>query len=194
MRPRGNPSPILHRRPRKTVAAIRLLPLTGCRSSDILHPRRRDIGKEAINLPDSKPGPFAVPLSETARAPTEALPGHREPDTSLYPRHAEGRRICTLTNCHRTVCADAKLSRLRPRDLRPTVASQAAMAGETLPLVGGLLGHRRHRTTAGYTQIADAHLVDATERISCIILRTTTSARRSTCFRQTAQNDNNRPR
>ena len=84
MRPRGNPSPILHRRPRKTVAAIRLLPLTGCRSSDILHPRRRDIGKEAINLPDSKPGPFAVPLSETARAPTEALPGHREPDTSLF--------------------------------------------------------------------------------------------------------------
>ena len=70
----------------------------------------------------------------------------------------------------------------------------AALPGETLPLVGGLLGHRRHRTTAGYTQIADAHLIDATERIGCIILRTTTSARRSTCFRQTAQNDNNRPR
>ena len=39
------------------------------------------------------------------------------------------------------------------------------MAGENLPLVGKLLGHRRHRTTAGYAHLDDAHLVDATEKV-----------------------------
>ena len=59
------------------------------------------------------------------------------------------------------VCEDAKLGSLRLRDLRHTVASQAVMAGEHLPLVGTLLSHRRHRTTAGYAHLADAHLVEA---------------------------------
>ena len=46
------------------------------------------------------------------------------------------------------------------------------MAGENLPLVGKLLGHRRHRTTAGYAHLADGHLVDAAERVGAIIART----------------------
>ena len=43
------------------------------------------------------------------------------------------------------------------------------MAGENLPLVGKLLGHRRHRTTAGYAHLADAHLVEAAEKVGWII-------------------------
>ena len=43
------------------------------------------------------------------------------------------------------------------------------MAGENLPLVGKLLGHRRHRATAGYAHLADAHLVEATEKVEAII-------------------------
>ena len=48
-------------------------------------------------------------------------------------------------------------------------ASQAVMAGENLPLVGKLLGPRRHRTTAGYAHLADAHLVEAAENVGTII-------------------------
>ena len=45
------------------------------------------------------------------------------------------------------------------------------MSGENLPLVGGLLGHRRHRTTAGYVHLTDdAHLVEAAERIGAIVM------------------------
>ena len=44
------------------------------------------------------------------------------------------------------------------------------MAGENLPMVGELLGHRRHRTSAGYAHLADAHLVEAAEKIGCIIV------------------------
>ncbi len=43
------------------------------------------------------------------------------------------------------------------------------MAGENLPLVGRLLGHNRHRTTAGYAHLADHHLLDAAEKVGCTI-------------------------
>ncbi|MCY4230486.1 MAG: tyrosine-type recombinase/integrase, partial [Alphaproteobacteria bacterium] len=149
----------------EAVAAIRLLALTGCRRSEVLDLRWRDIGEDAINLRDSKTGPRAVPLGEAARALIEALPGPRDPDAFLFPRHAQGRGIWILTNCWRTACADTKLGRLRLHDLRHTAASQAVMAGENLPLVGKLLGHRRHRTTAGYAHVADDHLVEAAEKV-----------------------------
>ena len=38
---------------------------------------------------------------------------------------------------------------------------QTVMSGENLSLVGRLLGQKRHRTTAGYAHLADAHLVKA---------------------------------
>ena len=46
------------------------------------------------------------------------------------------------------------------------------MAGEGLPLVGRLLGHRGHRTTAGYAHLADAHLVEAAEKFGAVIAAT----------------------
>ena len=153
----------------EAVAAIRLLALTGCRRSEVLDLRWRNIGEDALNLEDSKTGPRAVPLGTSARALIDALPGPRDPDAFLFPRHAEGRGIWILTICWRTACADAGLGRLRLHDLRHTAASQAVMAGENLPLVGKLLGHRRHRTTAGYAHLDDAHLVEAAEKVGSII-------------------------
>ena len=38
------------------------------------------------------------------------------------------------------------------------------------PLVGKMLGHRRHATTAGYAHLADDHLVEAAERVGGIIV------------------------
>ena len=77
--------------------------------------------------------------------------------------------IWILTTCWRTVCADAKLGKVRLHDLRHMAASHAVMAGEALPSVGKLLGHRRHSTTAGYAHLADTHLVEAAEKVGNII-------------------------
>ena len=44
------------------------------------------------------------------------------------------------------------------------------MSGENLPLVGRLLGHRRHQTTAALRPPADGHLVDAAEKVGGIIV------------------------
>ncbi len=153
----------------EAVAAIRLLALTGCRLSEVLNLRWRNISNDALSLEDSKTGPRAVPLGEAARALIEALPGSRGPGGFVFPGYAEGRGTYGLAKCWRAVCTNARLGRLRMHDLRHTAASQAVMAGENLPLVGKLLGHRKHRTTAGYAHVADAHLVEAAERVGAII-------------------------
>ena len=67
-----------------------------------------------------------------------------------------------------------KFGKVRLHDLRHTAASHAVMSGENLPLVGCLLGHRRHRTAAGYTYLADGHLVEAAQRVSSIIVEAMT--------------------
>ena len=153
----------------EAVAAVRLLALTGCRRGEVLTLRWHDIGADAINLADSKTGPRAVPLGKAARAQIDALPGKRHPGAFLFPKLAEGRYSHSLVVCWRAVCEDARFGRLRLHDLRHTAASQAVMSGENLSLVGRLLGHRRHRTTAGYAHLADGHLVEAAERVGRII-------------------------
>ncbi len=153
----------------QAVAIIRLLMLTGCRAGEVVSLQWDWIKGKRIFLPDSKSGPRVVPLGEAARAHVAALPGLRNPDACLFPRHAEGRGTYSLENCWRTVCEDAGLGQLRLHDLRHTAASHAVMSGESLLLVGKLLGHRRHRTTAGYAHLADAHLVEAAEKVGKLI-------------------------
>ena len=116
---------------------------------------------QALRLPDSKTGPRSVPLGEAARAQIDALPGRRRADRFVFPQYAQGRGLDRLVKCWRTVCGEAQLGRLRLHDLHHTLASQAVMSGENLPLVGQLLGHRQHRTTAGYAHLSDGHLVEA---------------------------------
>ena len=50
--------------------------------------------------------------------------------------HAEGWGLWIVTKCRHTICAAAKLGRLRQHDLGHTAVSHAVMSGENLPLVG----------------------------------------------------------
>ena len=153
----------------EAVAAIRLLALTGCRRGEVLNLRWRDIGDNAIALPDSTTGPRGVPLGGAARAVIEALPEPRDPDAYLFSSLAGGRHAHRVVACWQTVCGDANLGKVRLHDLRHTAASHAVMSGENLPLVGKLLGHRRHETTAGYAHLADGHLVETAEKVGSLI-------------------------
>ena len=89
----------------------------------------------------------------------------------LFPKNAGRRNPHNIVACWRTVCDEAKLGKIRLHDLRHTAASHAVMSGENLPLVGKLLGHRRHETTAGYAHLADRHLVEAAEKVGSKIDR-----------------------
>ena len=153
----------------EAVAAIRLLALTGCRRGEVLNLRWRDVRKNTIVLPDSKTGPRSVPLGKAARAIVDVLPGPRPKDAFLFPKNAARRSPNNIVACWHTVRADANLGRLRLHDLRHTAASHAVMSGENLALVGKLLGHLRHETTAGYAHLADSHLVKASESVGSLI-------------------------
>ena len=105
------------------------------------------------------------------RCPRIPSVGRRDGGIERSMRVSEpgSRHAHRVVACWRTVCDDAKLGKVRLHDLRHTAASQAVMSGENLPLVGKLLGHRRHETTAGYAHLADGHLVKTAEKVGRII-------------------------
>ena len=52
------------------------------------------------------------------------------------------------------VRARADLNDVRIHDLRHSFASRARLLGESLPMIGKLLGHERAQTTARYADLA----------------------------------------
>ena len=113
-------------------------------------------GPDAINVPVARPAHVRCRSTTPHGRTSLRLPG---------ARYADGRGMYySLAVRWRTNCTDLRLSRLRLHDLRHTAASPAVMGGKNLPQGGKLLGHRHHRTTAGYAQFADAHLPEAAEK------------------------------
>ncbi len=142
------------------VAAIRLLILTGCRSDEILTLKWDDVDRTArvLRLRNAKTGPRMVPLTgpvlkvldgiERAEGVPWVLRGAR-PDARLACLSWHWRRIRKETGLHD----------VRVHDLRHSYASRALALGESLPVIGRLLGHVRVGTTAKY-----AHLVRDAEK------------------------------
>ncbi len=61
------------------------------------------------------------------------------------------------------------LTKARAYDLRHSFASLAAGSGESLPIIGALLGHTQPRTTARYAHLADRPLTAAVEKVGALI-------------------------
>ena len=137
------------------VAALRLLALTGCRRSEILTLRWEHVDPQAgeLRLPDSKTGARLVPLSRAAAEVLSSLP--RIPGNPwVIPGRKPGGPLRNLQYPWEIVRARAGLDDVRIHDLRHSFASRALALGESLPMIGELLGHRRVRTTARYAHLA----------------------------------------
>ena len=151
------------------VAAIRLLMLTGCRKNEILTLRWTDVDLEAgeLHLGDAKAGPRAVQLPPTAVRLLEALP-RREGCPWVFP--GEDREGCFsgggLDHVWQIVRTHAELEDVRLHDLRHSFASRALALGETLPVIGKLLGHNDIETTARYAHLAQDSIHETAERIA----------------------------
>ena len=152
------------RMPLHAAAALRLLMLTGCRCNEILTLRWEDVHLEAkeLRLPDTKTGPRAVPLAPAAAKVLAELP--RVPGN---PWVIAGRKPGVhLSNFHiywYRVRARAGLEDVRLHDLRHSFASRALALGESLPMIGKLLGHSQIQTTARY-----AHLARGAVKVSAV--------------------------
>ena len=136
------------------VAALRLLMLTGCRRNEILTLRWEDVDLEAgeLRLRDAKTGARSVALSPSARRVLEDL--QRLPDNPWVIAGARpGGRVSNINNAWLVFRARAGLEDVRIHDLRHSFASRALALGESLPMIGKLLGHRKVQTTARYAHL-----------------------------------------
>ena len=148
------------------MQAIRLLIFTGCRRDEILtakwHYVKRDRG--VLELPDSKTGFKQIPLSVPTLDILNNLPV-AEGNDYIVPGRKRGARYVGLQDVWERIRAKAGLDDVRIHDLRHTFASHGVSSSITLPVIGGLLGHRNASTTQRYAHLQADPLKDATEII-----------------------------
>lgn len=154
-------------RPRQ-VAAIRLLLLTGCRKSELLTLLWSDYREGRLFLRDSKTGPRTVWLSMPARTILDTL--ERSGRWVFPAANGKGPRGAGwLDRFWWRVRAEANLCDVRLHDLRHSHASLALRRGETVPVIGRLLGHADPETTFKYSHPCDAMVRDAAEMVGAVL-------------------------
>lgn len=162
-------------RDKQAANIIRLLLLTGCRSGEALGARW-----DQFNLTDgvwTKPASttkqgseHVIPLSAAARQLLSELhvPGAGK---YVFPgRAGVGHRV-DLKRAWPEICRAAGITGLRVHDLRHSYASMLVSGGQSLPVIGALLGHTSPQTTARYAHLMDDPLRKATETVGAIVDR-----------------------
>jgi integrase len=149
------------------INAIRLLVLTGCRKSEVLTLRWRDVDfdRSCLRLPDSKTGARVIPLGTSAIELLETLLRVMG-NPYVFPGSKEADHFVGLPKIWARIRKDAGLDDVRVHDLRHSFASVGALGGDSLLMIGKLLGHQHTETTARYAHLTDDPLKAAADRIS----------------------------
>jgi integrase len=149
------------------INALRLLIFTGCRLSEIMTLKwdHVDFDGGALHLPDSKTGAKTVhigtPVIEVLST-IERLPNNPWVITGKFP----GARLTDLQPPWQRIRKRTNIEDVRIHDLRHTFASTAVAAGQSLPMIGKLLGHSQVQTTARYAHLAADPVKDAANAVS----------------------------
>ena len=149
------------------IAAIRLLILTGCRRNEVLTLKRSyiDPHHRCLRLPDSKTGAKVVHLGAPAMKVIVGIP-YVEGNSYLLPGKKDGTRVTDLQAVWTRIRASAGIEDVRIHDLRHSFASVGASSGDSMLIIGALLGHRSTKTTERYVHLSDHPLKSAADRIS----------------------------
>jgi integrase len=150
------------------AASVRLLMLTGCRKSEILSLRWEwvDFERGCLRLPDSKTGAKMVPLAASAMELLSELPRNA---AYVFPAAKGAGHYTGLQKDWERVRLLAGLPGLRLHDLRHSFASFAVADGNTLFMVGKVLGHKQARTTEIYAHLANDPLRAVADRTAARI-------------------------
>lgn len=153
------------------IAAIRLLALTGARRGEVLSLRWQrdsngagyvDFDQKCLHLLDSKTDEKRVPLGAPALELLANLP-RIEGNPFVFPGNAGGHFV-GLPKIWNEIRRRAGLDNVRLHDLRHSYASTAVASGDSLYLVGKVLGHRQASTTQRYAHLSDDPLRDVADR------------------------------
>jgi len=140
--------------------------LTGCRKSEILTLRWEHVALDAaeLRLPDTKTGARVISLPPMAVKLLAGLP--RDPDSPwVIPGRLPGTHLRDLADAWKVIRTRAGLDDVRIHDLRHSFASRALALGESLPMIGKLLGHSQVETTARYAHLARDTVHESAARV-----------------------------
>ena len=149
------------------ITALRLLIFTGCRRQEILELKWDyvDFSRECILFPDSKSGFKAIPLGDAALdvlATTPRIVGN----PYVCPGVKAMRPLVGLQRVWARIRAKAGLKDVHIHDLRHTFGATGAGAGQSLHILGSLLGHKQSRTTQAYAHLAQSPQKKAVDDIN----------------------------
>ena len=144
------------------AGVFKVLIFTGARCGEVttLKWSYLDLEHGLAHLPDSKTGAKTIHLPAAARAVLTSLPRVNE---YCFPGRHNKRHIVNIKAPWQRILADAGLSGWRIHDLRHAFASYAANSGQTLPIIGKMLGHTQTATTARYAHLAENPVAAAAE-------------------------------
>lgn len=152
---------------KSAINAIRLLVMTGCRKSEILSLKWEyvDFERSCFRLPDSKTGAKVVPVGASVLKILEGLL-HLKGNPYVLAGDKIGEYFVGLPKVWSVIRARAGLDDVRLHDLRHSFASVGAAGGDSLFMIGKLLGHQQSGTTQRYAHLADDPLKAVADRIS----------------------------
>lgn len=139
----------------RAIAMLRLLAFTGARLSEVLTLQWAwiDNARGLARLPDSKTGAKNLYLPPGALAVLAELP-RLSGNPYVLPGDRPASHFIGIQKPWQRVRALAGLTDVHIHDLRHAFASTAVAAGDSLFIVGKLLGHRQSSTTERYAHLA----------------------------------------
>jgi integrase len=154
----------------RAVSCIRLLLFTGARLNEILSLRWTWIDWERCiaRLPDSKTGRRTLALTDPAIQLLHRIRPLSD-STFVLPGNRAGSHFIGIQRPWQRIRRKAGLDDLRIHDLRHTFASSAVANGDSLYIVGSILGHRQSTTTQRYAHLSVEPILDVANRTAARI-------------------------
>jgi integrase len=147
------------------ASGLRLALLTGARSGEVTAIKWHHIDwqRRQIRLPDSKGNtPRTILLNDAA---VEVLKTTMRIGPYVIAGAEEGQPYKNLSRAWIIARKYAGLGDVRLHDLRHSYASLAARQGESLPMIGKLLGHKHPATTARYAHLVRDHVATVNDQL-----------------------------
>lgn len=156
---------------------VRVLMLTGARVGEVLRMRWDHLDlkegvwvKPAATTKQNKMHrvPLSPPVVDLLKARFQKQQSGKKRDKSewVFPGKSKQGHMTTIRTFWAAVCKRTKIKGVRIHDLRHTFASLLVSSGESLPVVGALLGHTQAKTTARYAHLLDDSLRHASDRVA----------------------------